>query len=811
MTFDDIHGLAADARQSRALVLDMANLAPAVADAVGKWLNTTRLQLSRVNVSQLTPDEIRLTAAMQIGLRVDCELRFFRETSGVGYALTFATGNPLDLLRGDFRVVADLIAIDALWWTASSRVLDNVDVAINGLEAKALRFRQGFDNVHLRLDSAVLGALQLAESVFDLVMTGQIPQFSVAKELRFKLDPVLEARVRRLTVGAAGALTLDGDVMPKLLGVEIPAIPANLHFTPTSVAIRVPVPDPPAMPNGIPFQVITLSDCSVEINAALGSVKYGIAADGRYRLPGGSGHGGTYRFEFAAGNTSPIPDMIELDVNELDIGDVLNLISPARIRLPSGLTDLVKLRNGYAYYAVRQGARSASGVVLDQGVTARGSVTVFGAPGYFSVDVHNGAIAAALLTNPLKLGNVIALRGTGVRPPSQYAGPLFAADAIGIAINTGAATATAALIVDFLGQTVSRVEGAIEQGAVAIKTRTSLPFIADVPLDIRAGLHGLSAKGGFEFRQPVDLPFKAGFSLQGLGKFSGTFDVTGDLGGAATVSVQASLSVLGFTVSLPSPLVIDPNRLKDLADLVAKALYDAARKLLLDAVELVKAFLMGAVRYTLAAAEAGRKLVKYLAEEVGATPQRIITIMHDAGATANRALDLVRDGAAALGEFAFDTVVGTMRTLYDAAQTLEALRQWAVQFAGDAVEKIAENLAWLMRKGGFAVQTIMDEAWRYVGQMRDAAKAFARVLMLGGVAASEIAKQLKQLNVGIDAAGRILGEIFGTDILENILRPAFGIEEARRVGRNIEREMGRFSRNVEDEWNSFWGRLGIRW
>ncbi len=811
MTFDDLHKLVASARQTRALALEIADFAPSVADTIGQWVDTTRLELSRVGVALLAPDELRLTGAMQLGLRIDCELRFFRESGGIGYALTFGTGNPLELLRGDFKAIAGLVAIDALWWTASSRAMKDVDVALAGLEAKALEFRKGFDNLHLRLDSRVLDTLKLAGAVFDVVMTGQVPAFSVAKELHFELKPVLEARVRRLTVGANGALALEGEVIPKLLGAPVPPIPAAMHFTPASVAIRVPVPAPPPMPRGIPFQAITLSHCFAEVAGSLGAANYGIAADGRYVLPGGSGNGGTYRFEYSAGNTTPIPDTIELSIDELRIGDVLNLMSPVAVKLPAGIGDLVVLRNGYAYYAAKQGARSASGVELAQGVTARGSITVFGAPAYLSVDVHSGAVAARLLTDPLRLGKILALRGTGVRPPAQYAGPRFAPDAIGIAIDTGAGTAEASLIVDFLGQTIHQAEGAIEQGGITLKTRTSLNYIANVPLEVHAGVRGLSARGGFEFRQPVDLPFKAGFNLQGLGKFSGTFEITGDLGGAAKVAVQASLTVLGFTVSLPKPLEIDPDRLKDLAELVVQALYDAARKMLLDAVELVKAFLMGAVRYTLSAAEAGRKLVAYLVVEARATARQIISIMHAAGATAGRALELVRDGAAALGEFAFETVVGTLRTLYDAAEVLDTLRQWAVQFAGAAVEKIAENLAWLMRRGGFAVQAIVDEAWRYVGHLQDGAKAFARVLMLGGVAASEIAKHLKHLKVGIDDAGKILGEIFGTDIIEDILKPAFGLNEARRVAGNLERELGRFSRNVEDEWNSFWGRMGIKW
>lgn len=809
LTFDELYQLAERAKQTRALAVDLLEVAPAAADTIAQYIDTARLDLRRVSVALLAPQEIRLSGTLQLGLKIDCEMRVFKETSGLGYALTFGTSNPLDLLPSDFRVVTDIVDIEALLWTASSRAIDQVDIAISGLQAKALRMREGLDNFHLKLDNTVLEKLGLAESVFELALAGQVPQFSVAKRLTFRLPPALDAEFNRLTVGAGGLVELDGRVLIKLLGVSIPPIPTNMRFDPISVAVRVPVPDMPQLPQAIPLQKITLHQSFAELKGQLGAPSYAIAADGRFKLPGGSDRGGTYRFEYSAGNPGPIPDVLELSVNELTLSDALNLVSPAPMRLPDGIDNLVSLRNGYAHYAVTQGARSSSGARLDKGASVRGSITLFGAPAYLAVNVTNAGMQARLLTNPLRLGSVIALRGTGVNPPANYSGPSFDNDAIGIAIDTAHATAKAALVVDFLGTTVSRLEGAIERSGITIKTATSLPNIAQIPLEVHAGTNGLSAKGSFEFRQPVDLPFKAGFNLQGLGRFSGTFSIEGVPGQPPRIKAQARLDVLGFSVSVPIDL--DPEQLTNLAEVVVQALYDEVRRVLLDAVELVKAFLMGAVHYTLAAAEAGRKLVNYLVVEAGATAQKVMAIMHKAGATAMQALELVRDGAAALGEFAFETVVGVMRTLYSAVEALETLRDWAVQFAGDAADKIAENLAWLMRKGGYAAEAIATEAWRYVGQLQDSARHFSRVLMLGGLAGSEIAKYLKIRGVSADDAGKVLGNIFGTDIIENLLKPAFGLPEAQRVAGNVQRELGRFGRNVEDEWNNFWGRLGIRW
>lgn len=808
MTFDDLYQLAATARQTRAFVINIADFAPAAVANFQRTLDGVRLTLSQVEVAELVPNEMRLRGTAQIGIRVECELRFYREGQGIGYALTFATKRPLDLLKGDLRHVADLVDIEAFWWTASSRAIEEVDVAIRGLEAKALRIREGFDNFHLKLDSAVLDFLTLGDAIFEVALTGNIPRFSVAKRLSFALPPVLKAKFERITVTGDGTVTFESEVVLKLLGAEIPPIPLLLALAPTRIAIRLPVPNLPAIPQGIPFQAVTLRESFAEMNGTLGSSKYGVAMDGKYILPGGSGHGGTYRLEYTGGNTSPIPDTIELSIDMLTLSDILNLMTPVPVRLPGGIDRLIVLRNGYAYYAAGPGARSANGVLLEQGVSARASVTVFGAPSYFAADVRSQGFRIKILLNPLRLGNILALRGTGVQPPAQYAGPRFANDAIGFELDTIAGTAKAAVIVDFLGSTIQQIEGRIEQSGMAIKSRTTLPGLGEVPLAILAGERGLSVKGGFEFRQSLDLPIDYGFHLRGAAKISGSFEAAGAVGTAPVTQVNAALEMLGFSVS--TTFSIDPNDLRNLAERILQELYDAARRKLLDAVALVKSFLDGALHYTQAAAEAGRKLVAYLADKFEATAAEVISIMKRAGATAQQALDLVRQGAEALGRFALDTVVNAVRTLYSALEALNTLRQWAEQF-GETIVEYAENFAWLLRQGGYVGATVAEEAWRYLQNLENRAEAFVRALTWGGFKPSEVALQLRSRGIGVDAAAKLIGPVFGTDILQAALSPAYGVSEATRVATNVINEMGRFSRNITDELSRFGRRLGFPW
>jgi hypothetical protein len=472
MTFDDMVQLVTVARQSGRLTIDVANFAPAAVSRFSAILDTALLELERVNVMMLAPGEIRMGASLRVGIRIDCELRFYREASGIGYTMTFGTRNALALLKGDMQVLRGLVDIDTAWWTASSRAIESLDVAITGLEAKALSIRDGLDNLHLRLGGAVLKALTLADSIFDVVLAGNIPSFSVTKRLHFALPPALQADFRRITVTADGTVTFDAQVALKLLGVAIPPMDLTLALSPVRIAIRFPLPDVPLVPGGFPIQAVRLTDTHVELNGTLGASGYGAAMDGRYILPGGSGHGGRYRFEYNAGNTSPLPDTFELGVDRLTATDALNLVSPLPVRLPAGIDRMVTIQNGYAYYAVGVGAHSASGVPLEQGATVRASVTVFGAPSYFAADVRNSGFRVAILTDPLRLGkNFLAVRGMGVRPPAQYAGPAFAKDAIGIEIDTIAQTARAALIVDVFGATIERMSADVGSGASRSRPR----------------------------------------------------------------------------------------------------------------------------------------------------------------------------------------------------------------------------------------------------------------------------------------------------------------------------------------------------
>jgi len=795
LSFDELHRLAEEVQRSQRFALDIGALATEAIEPFRRVLGSTTLSLRRASVAVLGVDEIVLRGSIRLGVQLECELRFYREGQRIGYTLTFATGNPLRLLGGDLRRIADIVEIEALWWTASSRAVQAASIAIRNFEATALRVREGFDNFHLRLNNRVLAALDLDEAIFEVSLLNSVPSFSTTLNREFALPPVLRARFGRMTIEANGSVSFDAEVQLRLLGSELPPIPVPIVFAPDRVAVRLPVPIPLEMPTELPFRTISLRDTHVEIEGRLSAGTYAYGVDGRFVLPG-TGHGGTYRFMYTAGNATPIPDMIELTAETLTVSDALNLLSPVPAVLPESLDSVVTVRNAYLYYAGVPGARSADNIPLEQGSSLRASVQIFGQAGYVAADTRPGGVIVAILTNPLRIGNILALRGTGVMTPRQYRGPRFDRDAIELRVDTQAGTARTALQVDFLGSPVQRVEAALERGTLALRTRTRIASIEDLRLEIAAGAASASLKGAFDFSTDVDLPLMYGFSLQGLGQIQGEVNVEQAYGRPPSASVTASLTVVGFQVE--TSFDIDPADISRLAERVIQRLLQKARELLDQAVNFVKAFLEGAVKYTLAAAKALAALATALAERFKATAARVVEIMKDAGATAMQALDVVREGAAAFGQFAYGKVVEALRTYFPSEAVLGAMRHWAEQF-GATVADFAENVAWLLRQGGYAVEVIAAEVWRYAQRLERKFEAFVSGLAWGGFRADQVAAQLKNLQIPVDEAGRLIGRIFGTDILRAALTPAYGASEAARVTGNVVREMTRFGRDVVKE------------
>jgi hypothetical protein len=807
LTFEALRQRALVAVQSRNFAVDLQALAGESVAQIIEGLGTPTLSLQGVTVEFPHQQEIVVRGGFRAAIRVEVELRLYQEPNGVGHTLTLATSAPADLLPGELRKIAGLVSIDALWWTSSSRAIAAATVAVGSFRAQGLRIRAGADNLHVRLENRVLETLGLGAAVLEVALAGAAPVFSVALGLGFALPPVLKARFDRLSITADGSVTFDADVSLRLLALDLPAVRLPMLVAPDRIALRLPFPSIET-PGALPFRGVSLRDNHIEIEAQLGSGSYGVAADGRFLLPK-TGHGGSYRFRYGAGNTTPVPDMVELSAETLTVSDAVNLVSPVEVKLPDQIDSLATLRNAYLYYATRPGERAADGTTLDQGSTVRSSVQVFGLVGYLSADSRLEGLRASILLNPIRLGSVLALRGDGVVPPRQYAGPAFARDAFALAIDTIAGTATTALQFEFLGTAVQRVEAAIRQGALEATTRTKLAGIQDLRLKVRAGGGGCVLDGDFQFASDVDLPLFHGFNLRGLGEITGKLEVQQPYGQAAKAAVDATLKVAGFAVS--TRIGIDPTDIANLAERVLRALYEEAKNILGSAVDLVKAFLQGAVQYTLAAADASARLARALVVEFNATAEKVVEIMKHAGATATQALDLVRNGAAEFGQFVYARVIDALRSGFAAAGVIGAMRDWAQQF-GETLAEFAENLAWLLKQGGYAVEVIATEAWRYVQSVANKFEAFVSALAWGGVDGIQTALQLKKLGVAVDAAGKLLGPVFGTDVLKALLTPAYGAAEAARVGENVIREMTRFSRDVEREVGRFaCRRLGICW
>ncbi|MEW5683955.1 MAG: hypothetical protein AB1942_03445 [Pseudomonadota bacterium] len=792
--FAAIRARASAAASTKAFELDIAQVAAEAVEPFTRLLGTSILALRNVSAVFPNPDEIVVRGAFRVGIKIECEARFYREGAGVGYVLSFATRSPLDLLKGPLQAVADLVDIDGVWWTAASRPVAALDVATRGLEARALRIREGFENFHVKLDNAVLKALQLRNTVFEVALLQDIPSFSTPLDLSFSLKPVLKANFRRLTITRTG-VKFDAAVRVNVLGMNVPEFPLPLDLKPDRVELAFDVPFDLQLPPQLPIRTLSLHQNKVAIEGSLRDANYGFSGRGAFRLPE-TGHGGSYYFSYRAGNTTPIPDVLVLTAETLTISDAVNLISPVAVVLPAGMDSAVTLRQAFVHYAAAPVAEGPDGTPIAQGVSLRSSVQVLGYPGYLAADVRPEGLGCRVLMNPLEIPNVVSLRGAGVRPPRDYRGPPFRKDAVELQVDTAAGTAQAGLLVELLGQPAQRLVGAMRNGALELDTRTTLPG-TDLQVTVAAGAASLAAKGRFTYSADVDLPLMYGFNLRGLGQIDGVVTIDQPTGREPTGSVSATLKVLGFSVS--TTFGIDPADIRNLAQRAFDMLVNEARKVLADAVSFVREFLRGAVQFTLATADALAHLATALVERFDATAQQMVRIMKDAGATATQALDLVRNGAEALGEFSYGAVIAAMSAAQFAAQEiLGAIRDWARQF-GATVAEFAENTAWLMREGGYALQAIAEEAWALVRDLPQNLETYVNALAWGRFTSAEVGRQLANLGVDVDRAGRVIGPIYGTDILLAALTPGYGSVVAARVAGDVAREMTTFSRNVGDE------------
>jgi hypothetical protein len=101
-------------------------------------------------------------------------------------------------------------------------------------------------------------------------------------------------------------------------------------------------------------------------------------------------------------------------------------------------------------------------------------------------------------------------------------------------------------------------------------------------------------------------------------------------------------------------------------------------------------------------------------------------------------------------------VVVAVRTLYSAVDALDALRHWAEQFAATLVER-AENVAWLLRQGGYAVEVIAEQAWSYIQNLENKAEALVGALTASAFKPGEVASALQKRGIPVDVAGKVSG------------------------------------------------------
>jgi hypothetical protein len=803
ITYADLKALIEQARVTGLLQLSVDKLGSSLVEPFRIALGDVKLELKDLRIPFIDDKEIVVHAATRVGsIRIAAEFRFFNSGGAVDYAVSFATSNWKQMLDGTLSSVAKIVPIETLWWTVSSITRDAMRIQIPRFDLDPGRIVPG-DAYRFLFDSAVLRRLGLGKAVFLIEQIGDKPRFNLAVKMMAKLPPILAVAVSRVSFNSGGIVEVEGQAELSLLGLKLNTPPGLLVFSPDKFSLRIPVPEQLDAPAQLFFRGIKLSNNEVSLNGSLsGSYSVGMAGD---FVINGSGHRGTYEFQYVAPNQT-LPDLVELSADTLTLSDALTLMSGFTISLPAALERVVVLRNAYFYYATRDGLTTRSKVSSQRGASVHADVSILGYSAYLGIDARQDDVVARLLMNPIRLGDVLALRGKGGAPPQGYKGQAIVPEAIALVVDTGRQYARGSIQVDFGGRELGFVDATLAGESLSCDVGLRLPPpLNSTMLGVVVSKQSVCAKADFAFVEGIRINLFRGFELSGQAAIEGKLIVDAPMNGQASSSVIAKLKLGVFEVS--TQFNIDPKDVVHLAKRVVAELLKAAQELLKDALAWLKAYLGKAIKYVLHAADELRNLAATLAETFKVGVNQAVRLLNQAGAAASYALDLVREGGALIwGSLNYANVLSTFRKIFPEQEVVDAVRHWGEQLgkaASEIVQETAEAVAWLLREGGFAVEKIAAEVRRYFKEAMQLEK-FANALAFGRLKPTEVASALQKLGGQIataEAVGKILGKLFGTDktMLQQALSPVYGAAVAKRVTDDVARELGHIGGSVGKE------------
>lgn len=809
LTFEGLRDLIV-ASAGGAVDIAVGQVAGELASALTNYLGLTTLRLQQFRMLEQGEAAVQIAGTIKLpivensGRKVDIgvDARFWRAGSRIGYTIVFAVSPAATrAMLGDLARVLDALPVqmNGLWLSLSSDQRGVMRIETPGQELGEAVIQAGCSYL-FRLGGQLLKTLKLEDAVFYLANFPDSLNFKTETRIVIPIGSLIQFTIKSISVEGAQAIGFTGEGELDFFGQKVVFL-ATIRLTTGSVAFEidlgrfVPRIDHPF------FKPLTLTRAAASIEGSLSS--YAVGVSGEFVIAG-SGNKGAFLVKYATGAPTPLPDLFELESNQLILSDLATLATGVPITLPPLLDRVIVLSNSYVYYARVPNLVTRSGVPSIPGVKGHSNVSLLGYKAYGEISAVGEKFAANFQFAPIKLGNVIEISGSGQGSPRGYIGNGVGKNAVLIAVDSDNRTAAASLKVRFLGQASIDTIGSLKDDALSFMVKAKLP----APL----GETTFSAEFGHEtatiittISMPVGVKADWGggkFSIAKAAQVEADLKiVAGPSGAKARADIRASLG----PVKLAFPIDFDPL---DMAGLVARIQREVAEKIieeLKDAVKWLSAVLEGAIEFTMGTAQLAEAIGEELKRGFKRTAEQAAAALREAGYHINNAYLVL--------ELGFEAGYENLRDLLQEAggYTERAVVDWIREVSeADVAKFTVRTVGDIMLRAGYGTERAIAEVQSILKDVKLTAEVLGQLVD----SPREVARFLKNAGVGVEQAAAYLAEGFyrltQDAIKSTLVDTGYAAKAVTQAIENVWRESGRVIENVRDELGRFWSRYEVR-
>ncbi|GAB3097792.1 hypothetical protein [Lysobacter terrae] len=775
-----------------ALLLDLAMLAPQLAPKLENLLSLAKIQLGALK-AEIGDTEIRVRGTWKLASTTfGVEACFAYAGSGIDCTVAIApTRNLLTAVGGDLALILKALPIKPadFWITLSTVERRSARIAIEGHEVADAVIAEGRGYL-MRFEGRLLELAQLEKVVLSLTDGLEQPVFHVNLNKKISIKPLLDLQLDGLTFANAQQLTITGAATLHLFGATL-ACAGDLALSARSIGFSADVDPIVKMLDHVFFHAFTLQKSRATITGTLDAYVVGLA--GEFKISG-SPDGGRYQAQYSSGNTTPFPDLFELDAGRITPSDALTVMTGVPIQLPNALDRLVVLESVYLYYAAFDGRPTLSGVPSRRGAALHGDIVLLGYRGYVAAEAFEDSYRLALLLNPINLG-IIEIGGSGEATPATYKGTKVKPGAIRLELDTKKKQAAGDIKIRFLQQAVVTQRATLGEHGLEFAYVISLPQ----PLGNREYACALEHE---RVRMTTGLDIEVGISDFGvhiprLASVQGSISIdAGKSGATATVSATIQLGPL----SLPLSLTISAADLAKLPQAIEGEVENKVAEALGKALNWLRVALEGLLKS--GTREIQRGLMK-IGDELshrfeGLSAKDAARALKDAGYAMEQALwvlaknpleDLMSTFGAA-GAYTVDEIVGGLSKLCNQAKP----------------EYLAREIGGLLSTGGLVGEPLARVVMGLSKDIKKAAEALGQI----GRSAEEVAAFLIGTKTPVAEAATILGGAFlqiEKETLKNAMKAAgYAEREITKFLDKLWDEGGKLVTNLRNEVKRAWDR-----